>query len=76
MTTSDTDLLLDVAVGVVDDGQEHVEEDKEHEEEVGHEEDGAQDSGKKLHKFFFFICLRRAGPRPHIPFSSRPLFCM
>jgi hypothetical protein len=28
--------------------------------------------------FFFFlnICLRRAGPRPHIPFSSRPLFCM
>ncbi len=41
-----TDLLLDVAVGVVDDGQEHVEEDKEHKEEVGHEEDGAQDSDK------------------------------
>ena len=26
--------------------------------------------------FFLNICLRRAGPRPHIPFSSRPLFCM
>jgi hypothetical protein len=26
-------------------------------------------------KFFFWkICLRRAGPKPHIPFSSRPLF--
>ncbi len=43
-----TDLLLDVAVGVIDDGQEHVQEHKEHEEEVGHEEDGAQDSGEKI----------------------------
>ncbi len=29
---------------------------------------------KKSFFFFLNICLRRAGPRPHIPFSSRPLF--
>ena len=32
--------LLDLAVGVIDDGQEHVEQDKEHEKDVGEEEDG------------------------------------
>ena len=35
------DFLLDLAVGVIDDGQEHVEEDKEHEKDIGEEEDGS-----------------------------------
>ena len=38
------DLLLDLAVGVVDDGKEHVQEDEEDEEDVGEEEDGPKDA--------------------------------
>ena len=33
------DVGLDLSVGVVDDGQEHVEQHKEHEEHIGDEED-------------------------------------
>ena len=33
------DILLDLAVRVVDDGEEHVEQDEEHKEDVGQEED-------------------------------------
>ena len=33
-------LLLDLAVGVIDDGQEHIEEDKKHKKDVGEEKDG------------------------------------
>ena len=35
------DLLLDLAVRVVDDGEEHVEQHEEHEEDIGQEEDGS-----------------------------------
>ena len=38
------DLCFDLAVGVVDDGQEHVEEDEEHKEDIAQKEDGAKDS--------------------------------
>ena len=37
------DLCLDLAVGVVDDSQEHVEQDEEHKEDVAEEEDWTQD---------------------------------
>ena len=37
------DLSLDLAVGVVDDSQEHVEQDEEHKEDVAEEEDWTQD---------------------------------
>ena len=37
-------LLFDLAVGVVDDGKEHVEEDEEDKEDVGEEEDGPKDA--------------------------------
>ena len=35
---------VDLAVGVVDDGKEHVEEDEEDKEDVGEEEDGAENT--------------------------------
>lgn len=35
---------LDLAVSVVDDGQEHVDQHEEHEEHEQHEEDGPQDA--------------------------------
>ena len=34
-----SDFLLDLTVCVIDDGQKHVQEDKEHKEDVGEEED-------------------------------------
>jgi len=37
-------VALHLGVGVVDDGQEHVDQHEEHEEHEQHEEDGAEDS--------------------------------
>ena len=42
------DLRLHLGVGVVDDGQEHVEQHEEHEEDVAQEEDGPQNSVRFL----------------------------
>ena len=41
-------LLLDLAVRVVDDRQEHIQQDKEHKEEVSHKEDRAEDPVRGL----------------------------
>ena len=36
--------VYDLAIGVVDDGKEHVEEDEEDKEDVGEEEDGTENT--------------------------------
>ena len=43
-------LPLDLAVRVVDDGEEHVEEDEEHEEDVGQEEGRAHHRVRRLYR--------------------------
>ena len=41
-------VTLHLGVGVIDDGQEHVDQHKEHEEDKQHEEDGAKDTVGRL----------------------------
>ena len=40
----DNNKVTDLAVGVVDDGKEHVEEDEEDKEDVGEEKDGTKNT--------------------------------